>query len=686
MLKRIIYLFFLLSTIKGVEAQVSDNHAFYGTFESADDVEMLKEFSYTDAGGHVWANSRYPFFGQSSLAAHSGAYSLLIASNVSIQYFPCFPVSPKYEKGILYFARVWVYFPSQALTIDGVTYSNPTPYGGARFTFLNKNGNLPVGCGQQNAQLNEENYNKWLQASFTFDNIASDFTTALVAATGSSTQFFYYLIDDMEIAPVSSYPAIVDNANFIEKNGRTDIVLNPKYGLPDVPYQYEWWSVTEAGLEKLDYTGPVAEGLSGGTYKVRVKQGYGTCYSFDWYYTVDPQPLSLCEMVIPSTSGGKVKLDKSSGQIVFQRGDPSCLQNIEVGCIQGKIDLPQLNNVVSSSATTYANTWSYAYLSEQHSSNNSIERGEVGKWRQQSGYTFNRNLLSNDKNYNSGRYTLSRFNYENPQVNSKTGWVKDSEVMKYSPHGDVVEERDALNIASTAKFGYHDNVPYLIAKNAAYNDVLFESFENSYKNKSLLEDGTPVIGGNVDEGTAHTGTKSYKIQSQAPFTTRTFSRSTALETRGVLIRFWAKGSALGADVLTAQLIEKGQSAPRAFKPFTQLARAGEWSLWQARFAPGEFSLANVSNTFTAVISSFSAGDIWIDDVRIQPLDAEMTCYVYDPRTLKLLAALDDQHFAMLYQYNSEGQLVRKMVETERGVKTVQETQYNLPKTTKSAGE
>jgi len=52
--------------------------------------------------------------------------------------------------------------------------------------------------------------------------------------------------------------------------------------------------------------------------------------------------------------------------------------------------------------------------------------------------------------------------------------------------------------------------------------------------------------------------------------------------------------------------------------------------------------------------------------------------VYDPRNFRLLASFDDQHFGMYYQYNAEGKLVRKLVETERGMRTVQETQYNTP--------
>ena len=41
----------------------------------------------------------------------------------------------------------------------------------------------------------------------------------------------------------------------------------------------------------------------------------------------------------------------------------------------------------------------------------------------------------------------------------------------------------------------------------------------------------------------------------------------------------------------------------------------------------------------------------IDDVKFQPKTAQATCYVYDVATFKTLAQFDDQHFALLYQYD-----------------------------------
>jgi hypothetical protein len=56
----------------------------------------------------------------------------------------------------------------------------------------------------------------------------------------------------------------------------------------------------------------------------------------------------------------------------------------------------------------------------------------------------------------------------------------------------------------------------------------------------------------------------------------------------------------------------------------------------------------------------------------------MVCYVYYPDDLRQATVFDDQHFGIYFQYNGEGKLIRKLYETERGLKTVQETQYHTP--------
>jgi hypothetical protein len=115
-------------------------------------------------------------------------------------------------------------------------------------------------------------------------------------------------------------------------------------------------------------------------------------------------------------------------------------------------------------------------------------------------------------------------------------------------------------------------------------------------------------------------------------------------------------------------------------PATVVAQTGEWLLCEA-VMPVAARQALGTNTFTPqlVCAGLTGYRVWVDDVRQQPQQAQVTAYVYDPTTRKLLASFDDQHFGLFYQYNAEGKLVRKQVETERGLQTVQETQYNTPK-------
>ncbi|MBN9286253.1 MULTISPECIES: PKD domain-containing protein [unclassified Flavobacterium] len=65
--------------------------------------------------------------------------------------------------------------------------------------------------------------------------------------------------------------------------------------------------------------------------------------------------------------------------------------------------------------------------------------------------------------------------------------------------------------------------------------------------------------------------------------------------------------------------------------------------------------------------------VYFDDVRIHPLEGSMKAFVYDPETFKLMSELDENNYATFYEYDNEGGLVRVKKETEKGIKTIQET-------------
>jgi hypothetical protein len=120
------------------------------------------------------------------------------------------------------------------------------------------------------------------------------------------------------------------------------------------------------------------------------------------------------------------------------------------------------------------------------------------------------------------------------------------------------------------------------------------------------------------------------------------------------IQVWANGSALSDS-------------------FTSIRRTGAIiDGWQK--IEGEFTVPS-GRTSVALhfINSNPAASMYVDDIRIHPFNANMKSYVFDPRTLRLSAELDENNYASIYEYDEEGQLIRVKKETSQGVKTINET-------------
>ena len=83
-----------------------------------------------------------------------------------------------------------------------------------------------------------------------------------------------------------------------------------------------------------------------------------------------------------------------------------------------------------------------------------------------------------------------------------------------------------------------------------------------------------------------------------------------------------------------------------------------------------------SSSFNLVITGSGK---YIDDLRIFPNAGQMNSYVYDNRTMRLLAQLDENNFATLYEYDDEGTPVRVKKETEKGIMTLKENRQSLRK-------
>jgi hypothetical protein len=106
--------------------------------------------------------------------------------------------------------------------------------------------------------------------------------------------------------------------------------------------------------------------------------------------------------------------------------------------------------------------------------------------------------------------------------------------------------------------------------------------------------------------------------------------------------------------------------------------------WQK--VEGEFVVPTVPNGQTPVqpigmniILKTSSKDAYFDDIRVHTYDGTMQSFVYNPKTLRLEAVLDERNYSTIYEHNEEGQLIRVKKETEKGIMTIKESRMNTRK-------
>lgn len=419
------------------------------------------------------------------------------------------------------------------------------------------------------------------------------------------------------------------------------------------------------------------------------------------FYDVTPisDDVVLCSSPLQMSEGlGYFDIDPKTAALVYFAADNPCYAQ-DVPCLKfcsDKYPSTAITNVVASEASTLGDYWDYNpndYPANGALADNDYEAGKKGKWRMERTFAFktevDRLSTGHEKNYNSGVYELELFNWEILNANSHK-WLELNRVTQYSPNGNALEEVNILGIKSAAKFGYHKTLPYLIAQNADYKSVMFESFENTYNGGNTLEDGIQLnaLDGSIDNTVSHSGEQSFKLT----FPANDGVEMTEMEvtsqflSKGMLVKVWVKTDFNDRTVLDNYLkaellnVNNSQAVSQAFK---KVAQVGEWYLYEAKIQPASFSGMSVGDVLKTFVkyefTAHGSENVWIDDVRIQPMDAQVTTYVYDVVSHRVITTFDDQHFGLFYQYNAEGKLVRKLIETERGMKTVQETQYNTPK-------
>jgi hypothetical protein len=306
-----------------------------------------------------------------------------------------------------------------------------------------------------------------------------------------------------------------------------------------------------------------------------------------------------------------------------------------------------------------------------------------------------------------------------PLNDPRSRWVWSNKSIYYDQKGNEIESVDALNRYGSALFGYSQSVATTIAANARHNEIAFDGFEDygfdllgtpvncppkrhldwnfvKQSNQWISLNASGSNTGSIVSTISHTGKYSYAITNAVtlikaagnanPLTTSVLDHDNTGRYE-LLANEQAKGFApvSGKKYLLSMWVndadDDNNPAHNTIQGLQVKINDAD-QLISTKVVPVVEGWKRLELTFVASGSQFKlelipTGTIYIDDVRLLPNDVEMNSYVYDAITLKLMAQLDENNFATLYEYDEEGTPVRVKKETEKGIMTLKESRQSL---------
>lgn len=286
-------------------------------------------------------------------------------------------------------------------------------------------------------------------------------------------------------------------------------------------------------------------------------------------------------------------------------------------------------------------------------------------------------------------------------------WVTSNTMTMYDKYSQDLENKDALNRYSAARYGYKSSLPVAVGSNMRQREIFYDGFDD-YKFNDQCVGVKPcepdkfnirnVLGDSyadsLDNQDAHSGNYSLKLNRSIELKAYVFRNE---HSPGIYIANNAKGEYYQrAD---------GWLGLRGFNPVTgnkyifsawvkdsnpsgsgtgitlkvnnhdvtslkKKAVVEGWKLIEGELDIPAWTLGNQLEEITVVLEGHG---VKIDDIRIFPHDGQLKTFTYDDKTQRVMAEMDENNYATFYEYDDEGTLIRVKKETERGVMTIKES-------------
>lgn len=260
-----------------------------------------------------------------------------------------------------------------------------------------------------------------------------------------------------------------------------------------------------------------------------------------------------------------------------------------------------------------------------------------------------------------------------------SGWVKEEQpeqVENYTNTAIVVNLTDNTNTLNTQTFTPSGNI--------------IDGWQR-ITGKFTIPDNTIHLGLDLVNGNTSGEDVDTPVDYDEYFVDPPISSEPVLRT-GYLVKFFRTPADCGNDILLQGNINISSNYYlEEFKLYKIIGSNGSESFIEVQ-ERNAFGAPNFDSTFDYTLSKIGLytcrelsnlpdGDTntnpsvmaYFDDIRVHPYNGNMKSFVYDPKTQRLMAELDENNYATFYEYDQEGGLIRVKKETEKGIYTIQET-------------
>jgi hypothetical protein len=343
--------------------------------------------------------------------------------------------------------------------------------------------------------------------------------------------------------------------------------------------------------------------------------------------------------------------------------------------------------VIDANIQTWNNDWSYREYDNSTNcyfdQSSSIVPSNEKVTRKYQTYIWKGDLNSDGsyKNFDS-----KDFDFVNLGANASNGWLKTNEITRYNHFSVPIELIDLNQQNSAKRMGYNNSKVIASATNTNYCSFAYSGFESTESKGSQTDFGgeymgslitnTPQLSG-ADAGVVpHTGNYYLKMTGQCGPTFSMPVGGTGVQTgRKYRASVWVHKNSPDNATLVLQLKNSADNYVYWItkqKSDADNKRFGDWILMNVFMDVPANADGKVS---TYMYISTVSSPIYIDDIRIQPVDASVTAFTYDDAD-NVSAILNNDNFAIKYVYDAGGRVIASYKETSAGFKKISENIIN----------